>query len=146
MRPVYTIGFTQKTASEFFGALKRAGVKRLVDVRLNNSSQLAGFTKRDDLPYFLRELCAAEYIHEPLLAPTQELLDAYKKRRGVWADYEQRFLDLMRERRIEQRVPREMFDVPSVLLCSEPTPEHCHRRLVVEYLQAIWGDLRPVHL
>ena len=146
MRPVYTIGFTKKTAAEFFGALKRAGVKRLVDVRLNNSSQLAGFTKRDDLRFFLEEICGAEYVHEPLLAPTQELLDAYKKRRGAWAEYEKSFLGLMRERQIEQSVPRELFDVPAVLLCSEPTPEHCHRRLVVEYLQSNWGDLTPIHL
>jgi uncharacterized protein (DUF488 family) len=146
MQPVYTIGFTQKTAAEFFGALRRAGIKRLVDVRLNNSSQLAGFTKRDDLPFFLQELCGAEYVHEPLLAPTQELLDAYKKKRGVWADYERSFLQLMEERRVEQRVPRGMFEVPTALLCSEPTADHCHRRLVVEYLQANWGDLKPVHL
>jgi uncharacterized protein (DUF488 family) len=146
MRPVYTIGFAQKTASEFFGALRGAGVKRLLDVRLHNSSQLAGFTKRDDLPYFLRELCGAEYLHEPLLASTREMMDAYRKRHGTWSDYEKSFLELMRERRVEQHVPRSLFDEPTVLLCSEPTPEHCHRRLVIEYLQAAWGDLQPIHL
>jgi hypothetical protein len=115
-------------------------------VRLNNVSQLAGFTKRDDLAFFLREVCNADYIHEPLLAPTQEMLDAYKKAKGSWQDYEKKFLDLMSERKIEEKVDRSLFAVPSVLLCSEPTPENCHRRLVVEYLQEKWGDLHCTHL
>src|SRR5437660_666485 len=97
---VFTIGFAKRPAADFFGTLKRFGVKRLVDVRLNNSSQLAGFTKRDDLAFFLRELCGVEYSHEVLLAPTRELLDAYKKDRGSWQDYERGFLQLMAERRI----------------------------------------------
>lgn len=122
------------------------GIRRLLDVRLNNSSQLAGFSKRDDLAYFLRELCHAEYIHEPLLAPTQEMLDEYKKRKGSWAEYEQRFLALMGERRIEERISRSLFDTPTVLLCSEATAEHCHRRLVLEYLQSKWGRLTSIHL
>src|SRR5438445_8599836 len=96
---IYTIGFTKTTAAEFFERLKRAGIQRLLDVRLNNVSQLAGFAKRDDLAYFLREICGADYRHEPLLAPTQELLDAYKKQKGDWEDYERDFLDLMAERR-----------------------------------------------
>lgn len=143
---VYTIGFTQKTAEGFFGLLKAAGVRRLLDVRLNNSSQLAGFTKRDDLPFFLRELCDAEYEHEPLLAPTQEILDAFKKRRGSWDEYERQFLELMRSRRVEERLDRAVFVRPTVLLCSEPTAEHCHRRLGVEYLRDRWGNLDIVHL
>jgi uncharacterized protein (DUF488 family) len=143
---IYTIGFTKKTAEEFFGLLKRNGIKRLVDVRLNNVSQLAGFTKREDLQFFLHEICGAEYVHEPLLAPTQELLDAYKKEKGTWADYERKFLALMAERKIEERVVRSLFEGPAVLLCSEPTPENCHRRLVVEYLQAKWGDIQARHL
>jgi uncharacterized protein (DUF488 family) len=143
---VCTIGFAKKTAAEFFGALKRAGVKRLLDVRLNNSSQLAGFTKRDDLPYFLLEICGAEYVHELLLAPTQDLLDDYKKRKGSWQDYERRFLQLMEQRRIEEKVDPRMFAVPTALLCSESTAEHCHRRLVLEYLGRKWGDIRMVHL
>jgi uncharacterized protein (DUF488 family) len=118
----------------------------LVDVRLNNVSQLAGFTKREDLQFFLREICGAEYIHEPLLAPTQEMLDAYKKQKGAWADYEHEFLALMAQRKIEERIGRDLFAVPAVLLCSEPTPEHCHRRLVVEYLRSKWGDLQVKHL
>jgi uncharacterized protein (DUF488 family) len=143
---VYTIGFTKRTAPEFFEALRRAGVRRLLDVRLNNTSQLAGFTKRDDLRYFLREICGAEYVHEPLLAPTQAILDDYKKRKGNWADYERRFLELMERRQIEERLDRRIFDTPTALLCSETTAEHCHRRLVLEYLESKWGDIKMVHL
>ena len=143
---VYTIGFTKRTAAEFFGALKRAGVKRLLDVRLKNSSQLAGFTKKDDLPFFLKGLCGAEYVHEPLLAPTQELLDGYKKKKGSWQDYERRFLQLMEQRRIEEKIDRRQFEVPTVLLCSETTAEHCHRRLILEYLGKKWGGVKAVHL
>ena len=143
---VYTIGFTQKSAARFFDTLKRAGIKRLLDVRLNNVSQLAGFSKRDDLAYFLREICGADYVHEPLLAPTQELLDAYKKQKGDWADYEPRFLALMAERRIETTFDRRLLAGPTVLLCSEATAEHCHRRLVLEYLQRFDPEIEPVHL
>lgn len=143
---IYTIGFTKKTAEEFFGGLKRAGIRRLLDIRLNNSSQLAGFTKRDDLRYFLREICGAEYEHEPLLAPTEEILAAFKKGKGSWAEYERKFFALMRERQVEERIDRESFQVPTVLLCSEPTAEHCHRRLVAEYLQERWGEVQIVHL
>jgi uncharacterized protein (DUF488 family) len=143
---IYSIGFTQRTAEEFFGALSAAGVRRLLDVRLNNTSQLAAFAKRDDLRFFLRELCGADYEHEPLLAPTQEMLDAYKKRKGAWSEYEREFLGLMRERRIEERVSREAFAVPTALLCSEFTAENCHRRLVMEYLAEAWGDVEIRHL
>jgi uncharacterized protein (DUF488 family) len=143
---VYTIGFTQKSAAQFFGSLQQAGIRRLLDVRLNNSSQLAAFSKRDDLAYFLRVICQAEYQHEPLLAPTQALLDEVKKRKGRWDEYEHQFLRLMAERRVEERLDRRLFDVPSVLLCSEHTAEHCHRRLVLEYLRGKWGDIQIVHL
>ena len=143
---IFTIGFTKKTAAEFFGILQRNGIKRLVDVRLNNVSQLAGFSKRDDLEYFLREICAAEYVHEPLLAPTQEMLDAYKKAKGKWSDYEKEFLALMAERRIDKEIDPALFAEPAVLLCSEPTAEHCHRRLVVEYLQSKWDNVQCTHL
>ncbi len=143
---VFTIGFTKKTAEQFFGLIRRKGIKRLLDVRLNNISQLAGFAKRDDLGFFLREICGAEYVHEPLLAPTQEMLYAYKKEKGDWADYEQKFLALMTERKVEDRIDRSLFSTPTVLLCSEPTAEHCHRRLVVEYLQQKWGDVTATHL
>lgn len=143
---IYTIGFTKKSAAEFFGALTRAGIQQLVDVRLNNVSQLAGFTKRDDLAYFMQTICGAAYMHEPLLAPTQEMLDRYKKHGGKWSQYEVEFLDLLTSRRIEDTIDRSLFQPRTVLLCSEPTPDHCHRRLVVEYLADQWGDVSPVHL
>jgi uncharacterized protein (DUF488 family) len=143
---VYTTGFTKKTAARFFGSLKQVGIKRLVDVRLNNSSQLAGFTKKEDLPFFLKEICDIEYLHEPLLAPMQEMLDAYKKHKGSWSDYEQCFLALMQERKIEEKIQHELFEIPTVLLCSEATAEHCHRRLVLEYLRDKWGELEIIHI
>lgn len=146
MAKVYTIGFTRKNAAEFFGALRTAGIERVLDVRTNNTSQLARFTKREDLPFFLEEICGAEYVHELLLAPPKELVDAYKKRKIPWEEYEARFLRLMVERRAEERLVPEMFDVPTVLLCSEATPEHCHRRLVLEYLRSKWGNIDIVHL
>ena len=143
---VFTIGFTQTTAADFFGKLRRYGIRRLVDVRLNNVSQLAAFAKRDDLAYFLKELCGAEYLHEIRLAPTQEMLDAYKKQKGSWDVYAALFRDLIKERRIETELNPDLFDIPTALLCSEPTADHCHRRLVVEYLQGKWSDVKPVHL
>ncbi len=143
---VYSIGFTQKTAEQFFGILKRAGIRRVLDVRLNNVSQLAGFSKRDDLRYFLGAICDAEYRHEPLLAPTQEMLDGYKKAKGSWQEYERKFLALMAERRIESQLDPSLFEAPTALLCSESTADQCHRRLVLEYLGAKWGGLEIVHL
>jgi len=143
---VFTIGFTQSNAENFFGRLKSAGIKRLLDVRLNNISQLAGFAKRDDLAFFLSELCGAEYCHEKLLAPTPELLDDYKKQDIGWEEYECRFWALMAERKIEELFCYGTFTVPTVLLCSEATAEHCHRRLVLEYLQRQWGKFIITHL
>ncbi|SPF49999.1 conserved hypothetical protein [Candidatus Sulfopaludibacter sp. SbA4] len=142
---IFTIGFTKKSAETFFTELKAAGVKRLVDVRLNNVSQLAGFTKKDDLRYFTKEICGIEYVHVPILAPTADILDAFKKRKGDWQVYEETFLDLMRSRRIEETVPPEMLD-GGCLLCSEDKPDHCHRRLVAEYLKEKWGDVEIEHL
>ena len=143
---IYTIGFTKHSAEDFFEILKRTGVTRLIDVRLNNVSQLAGFAKRDDLRYFLNRICGADYVHEPLLAPTQSLLDAYKKHKTPWAEYEVGFRRLMSERRVEERIPKELFEGVPVLLCSERTAEHCHRRLVCEYLGEHWGGVEAVHL
>ncbi len=142
---LFTIGFTKKTAQQFFDTLQRAGAKRVVDVRLNNVSQLAGFAKRDDLAFFLKEICGMDYVHVPDLAPTQDMLDDYKKRKGDWKTYETRFLDLMDKRRIEERVPKELI-AEGCLLCSEDKPHHCHRRLVAEYLRQHWGDLEISHL
>ncbi len=145
---IYTIGFTKRSASGFFGALRGAGIGRLLDVRLNNSSQLAGFTKRDDLAFLLHEICGATYSHETLLAPTQQMLDAYKKSKGSWEEYAERFRELLAERKVEERISPDLFAVPTVLLCSETTPEHCHRRLVAEYLRERWGDraVEIIHL
>ncbi len=143
---IYSIGFTKKSAQQFFGALRNARIRRLVDVRLNNISQLAGFAKKHDLAFFLRELCEAEYLYEPLLAPTQEMLDEYKKRKGAWTEYETRFLALMAEREIERRLDRASFEIPSALLCSELSPDQCHRRLVLEYLRDRWGEIKITHL
>jgi len=142
---LFTIGFTKKSARQFFQAVRNSGAKRVLDVRLNNVSQLAGFAKRDDLAFFLREICGMDYVHLPELAPTQEMLDEYKKRNTDWATYEKRFLALIEERRIENRVPREIVS-DGCLLCSEDKPHHCHRRLVAEYLQRHWGDLEIIHL
>jgi len=142
---VFTIGFTKKSARQFFETLRQSGVKRVVDVRLNNVSQLAGFAKRDDLKFFLKEVCGMDYVHTPDLAPTQEMLDEYKKLKGDWATYEKRFLDLMEKRKIEERIPKEVV-AEGCLLCSEDKPHHCHRRLVAEYLKQHWGDLDISHL
>ena len=125
--------------------MKVAGIERLLDVRLNNASQFAGFARRADLPFFLERLCGAEYLHEPRLAPTREILDAYRKG-GGWPDYERAFLDLLRGRRVEETLDRDLFEVPTVLLCSEASAEHCHRRLVLEYLDRKWDSIRVVHL
>ena len=142
---IYTIGFTKTSAELFFTRLQKAGVNKVLDVRLNNVSQLAGFAKKNDLRYFLKAICGIEYTHRPELAPTQEILNAYKKEGGQWADYEKRFLELMASRRIEQTVPRDAVD-GACLLCSEDKPHHCHRRLVAEYLKDKWGDLEIAHL
>lgn len=142
---LFTIGFTQKTAQEFFTSLKDAGVRRVVDVRLNNNSQLAGFSKKEDLAYFLKEIADIEYVHLPELAPTQNILDAYKKHKGDWGVYEKQFLDLMARRQIEKVVRPDLLD-HGCLLCSEHLPHHCHRRLVAEYLNAKWGGIRTKHL
>jgi uncharacterized protein (DUF488 family) len=143
---VYTIGFTQKNAERFFTLLRNSNAKCLVDVRLNNVSQLAGFAKRDDLKFFLRELCGADYLHAPLLAPEEAALKAYKNKEMVWSEYESRFLDLMERRSIETRfAPQDLEG--ACLLCSEHQPHQCHRRLVAEYLNAHWGgNLEVRHL
>lgn len=142
---IYTIGFTKKSAERFFGLLRDSGARSLLDVRLNNVSQLAGFAKRDDLAYFLREIAGMSYRHEPELAPTQDLLDEYKKRGGQWDVYRESFLALMSDRRIEASFSRELFE-DSVLLCSEDKPHNCHRRLVAEYLSDHWGGIEIQHL
>ena len=140
-----TIGFTKKTAEEFFLKLRAAGVRKIVDVRLNNTAQLAGFSKRDDLRFFTKGILGAEYVHLPMLAPTQEMLDEYRKEKRGWEVYEKRFLELMREREIEKQLEPGMVD-GGCLLCSEDKPHQCHRRLVAEYLRNAWGGLEIEHL
>lgn len=142
---VFTIGFTKKPAQRFFRLLSESGAKRVVDVRLNNVSQLSGFAKRDDLKYFLDDICGMEYVHLPELAPTKEILDDYRKHGGDWETYEARFRDLMRERRIEEKIGRETVE-DGCLLCSEDKPHRCHRRLVAEYLNECWGGIEIAHL
>ncbi len=143
---LFTMGFTQKSAQQFFSTLTNAGVRRIVDVRLNNVSQLAGFTKRTDLEYFLKQIGDIQYLHLPELAPTKDMLDAYKKARGSWQLYESQFLDLLAQRRVEEHISPDILD-GGCLLCSEPTPHQCHRRLVAEYLNDKWdGKITVQHL
>lgn len=142
---LFTIGFTRKTAQQFFDTLVNARVKRVIDTRLNNISQLAGFTKRNDLEYLLCKIGGIEYVHLLELAPTKDILDDYKKNNGYWETYEKKFLNLMSERQIEKQVSPELI-ASSCLLCSEAKPHHCHRRLVAEYLKDKWGNINIYHL
>ncbi|HAZ44261.1 MAG TPA: hypothetical protein DDW76_25935 [Cyanobacteria bacterium UBA11369] len=142
---LYTIGFTKKSAQQFFDTLVKAGVKRVVDTRLNNVSQLAGFAKREDLKYFLGHIGNIEYVHLLELAPTKDILDAYKKDGGDWETYEKKFLQLMRDRKIEERISPDILH-GGCLLCSEAKPHNCHRRLVAEYLNEKWGNVKICHL
>lgn len=143
---VYTIGFTKKNAETFFKFIRSSKIKTLIDVRLNNVSQLAGFAKKDDLKFFLHELCSADYIHVPDFTPTKEILDPYKKGEMTWALYEDKFLDLMAKRNIERSITPQLLD-QGCLLCSEHEPHQCHRRLVAEYLKKTSGlDLQVKHL
>jgi uncharacterized protein (DUF488 family) len=143
---ISTIGFTQTTAESFFARLQIAKVRMVFDVRLNNTSQLAGFAKAKDLAFFLKRLGDISYTHQPLMAPTQPILDTYKKNKGDWSAYERQFMSLMTERRLEEKVKQESL-AGACLLCSEATPHYCHRRLVVEYLNGKWGSaLHVKHL
>jgi uncharacterized protein (DUF488 family) len=142
---IFTIGFTKKSAREFFDKLRRPGLMRLIDVRLNNVSQLAGFSKKDDLAFFCSAIVSISYLHLPELAPTQEMLDEYKKNKGAWAEYEARFLALMSDRRVEDTLDRNVID-GGCLLCSEASPDHCHRRLAAEYLHRRWGNIEIEHI
>lgn len=143
---ISTIGFTKTNASSFFERIRQSGAKKVFDIRLHNTSQLAGFAKADDLSFFLKEICRIEYIHQPLLAPTDDILKAYKRDKGDWPTYQDRFLKLMADRKIESRFSPRMFQ-DSCLLCSEAKPHHCHRKLVCDYLNIKWdGSLQVKHL
>ena len=142
----FTIGFTQKGANKFFTLIKDNQISRIIDVRLNNVSQLAGFAKRDDLKFFLSELCDADYVHVEDLAPTKDILSDYKKKLITWEEYEDKFINLISKRNIERTIDKSLLD-NGCLLCSEHKPHHCHRRLVVDYLKNHWDtDIEVVHL
>lgn len=142
---LYTIGFTRKSAADFFGLLRESGAKRVVDVRLRNTSGLAGFSKKSDLPWFLRELCDMDYVHLPRLSPTDHLLDAYRGKRVSWEEYEPIFHTLIERRLIRASIPQDII-ADSCLLCSEHQPDRCHRRLLAEHFQQHWGNVEIVHL
>jgi len=142
---LYTIGFTKKGAEKFFTALTREHITRVIDIRLNNISQLAGFAKKEDLRYFLKTICNIEYLHIPDLAPTEDILSEYKKQGENWEVYEMKFIGLMSRRRIEDKM-RDIISDGDCLLCSEDKPDHCHRRLAAEYLNEKWGNLEIRHI
>lgn len=137
---VYTMGFTKKSAEDFFGLIKNNGIEMLIDIRLNNQSQLAGFTKGRDLAFFLREICKCSYSHEIQFAPTKLILDNYKKNVICWSEYEVKYNELIKRRKVSDIFKDKYENYERVLLlCSEPTPENCHRRLLAEYLEKELG-------
>ncbi|MFA7235889.1 MAG: DUF488 domain-containing protein [Phycisphaeraceae bacterium] len=142
---LFTIGFAGKSAERFFTILAEAKVRRVLDVRLYNSSQLAGYTKRGDLTYFLKTIIGADYSHPSGFAPTKDLLDGYHKGRVSWAEYEQQYHAILEHRRPHLQLKPDMID-HGCMLCAEPTADQCHRRLAAEYLQRIWPDLIVTHL
>jgi uncharacterized protein (DUF488 family) len=142
---LYTIGFTKVSAETFFGKLRKAGVRKILDIRLNNDSQLAGFAKKENLKFFLKEILGCEYVHLPIMAPTQQILDAYKNKLIEWEDYEKQFKELISTRLVHQNVTIEELNL-ACLLCAEPTPDKCHRRLIAEYLKDKFPDLEISHL
>ena len=142
---LFTIGFTKKSAEEFFKHLQNAGVRRIVDVRLNNNSQIAGFAKARDLEYFLNAIAGIDYVHIPDFAPTKDILDEFKKRKGSWTEYQRKFKDLMENRRIAETAAKVLRE-NDCFLCSEHTTEHCHRRLVAEHLRDRMDSIEVIHL
>ena len=142
---IFTIGFTKKTAKQFFSLLDRPDLKRVVDIRLNNNSQLAGFTKSGDLRFFLQRVVGKDYVHLPQLAPGADMLKAYRDGKSDWPAYEREFLALMKQLQVEETVSMDLLD-GGCLLCSEATPDHCHRLLVTKYLAAEWPDVQVCHL
>jgi len=145
MIQLFTIGYTHKSAEKFFSLLAANNIKNLIDIRLNNSSQLAGFTKKNDLEYFLRSITKINYFYLPFLAPTKDILNAYKKKEINWNEYELRFISLMKERKIEHKIDIEMFQ-NGCLLCSEEKADKCHRRLVAEYLKNHFNEIVITHI
>lgn len=134
---LFTIGFTQKSAETFFELIKENQIELLIDVRLNNKSQLAGFSKGTDLDYFLKEICNCKYMHCQEYAPTKEILDDYKKKKISWKEYVEQFIPLMEKRDFPQTFIKRFAGYERIcLLCSEPTPEQCHRRLLAEMVKS----------
>ena len=142
---LFTIGFAGKSAEEFFTSLVKNGVRKVIDVRLNNVSQLAGFTKKNDLKYFLKVIAAIEYEYVPLLAATKELMEGFRSGKISWEEYEATYLDLLEERQVLAKLKPEDFD-RACLLCSEEKPDHCHRRLAAEWLKEKWGGMEITHI
>ena len=145
MTRIFTIGYAGKDARQFFSIHKQAGIKKVIDVRLYNTSQLAGFTKKQDLEYFLQTIIGAEYIHLPIMAPTKQLLNGYKKGLISWQQYETQFKEIISQRQIERYIKPQDADM-SCFLCSEAKADKCHRRLVAEYLTEHWQNISVHHL
>lgn len=148
MATIYTIGFTKKSAEQFFNLLLSNSVNKVIDVRLNNSSQLAGFSKGDDLKFFLNKIGDIQYSHELVFAPTKSILDRYKKGEIDWNVYEKEYEKLMLERDVFVYIEGkgEEFWDGACLLCSEDTPQNCHRRLAALEILSIYPDMDVVHL
>lgn len=140
MKDVFTIGFTKKSAQEFFELLKKNEVELVVDVRLNNTSQLSGFSKYPDIKYFLKEICGIAYKNDVTFAPTEQILKDYKKKEISWEDYVNKFNLLMEDRKIQEYIKKEYGDSvysKICLLCSEEKPENCHRSIVAKFLKGV---------
>ena len=145
MSCLYTIGFAGKDAKTFFSLLHLHGIKSLIDVRLNNVSQLAGYTKKNDLEFFLDKICDIKYLHLPILAPTKDILDNYKKKKISWLEYEKEYIELINSRTIEKSLKNIDFD-HACLLCSEPTADNCHRRLAAIKLKSTFEIDQIIHI
>lgn len=142
---LYTIGFTKKSAEEFFDILTKNSVRRIIDTRLNNKSQLAGFTKEEDLKYFLKKISNIDYVYMPQWAPTEEILNGYRKKLIKWQEYEKKYMDVLKARNILEKLDLTILE-DSCLLCSEEKPEYCHRRLLAEYLAKCNNNIKVIHL
>ncbi|MCD5425374.1 MAG: DUF488 domain-containing protein [Methanosarcinaceae archaeon] len=142
---IYTIGFTKKNAKTFFEILDKNNISRIIDVRLNNTSQLAGFIKRDDFKYFLSALCNIDYYHAAILAPTKESRDRYNKGKD-WNQYVKDYIKILEYRKVLDVLDKSLFEKNACILCSEVIPDYCHRRLLAEYLKKHWGDVKVIHL
>lgn len=148
MNNICTIGFTKKNAEDFFDLLQKNDVKLLIDVRLNNTSQLAGFSKFPDIKFFLDKICNIEYRHEVIFAPEESTLKRYKSKEIDWEQYVAEFNETMKKREIRNYILEKYSNISGkiCLLCSEPTPEKCHRRLIAEIFSQVFSDIKIIHL